>query len=204
MIGFDFDGTIISQAVAREANRRFFIHMRDLLGDASIPEGSGADYLEPVLELMAKLHGEVAKDEKERAKYLVEAREFYKVFVFEILANEKKVFHQDVVRLLRRFKEQGVKLALLSTSPKMIIKPALLLLGINDLFDIVEASPNDILVTKEEMIANFSHGKLSCYVGDEDGDEEGAQKNNVPFFRYSEGRTKVEEIETFLLSFSEN
>lgn len=201
LLGFDFDGTIISQVAAREANRRFFCHMRELLDDETLSEGSGSDYLEPVLAVMAKFHGKPAKNDAERASYLAEARRIYRTFLFEILMNDaSEVFHKEVILLLRSQKGKGKRLALISTSPKFIVEPALALLGINDLFDIVLASPGDMLLSKEEMLRSFKklHGSLACYVGDEDGDEQGAMKNKIPFFRFEERRTTRKELECFL------
>jgi len=205
-IGVDFDGTIVSQAVANEANKRWYAYYADVLGDESVGKLAGAagdDFLPNVLEIMTRIKGKKPASKAEESAYLREAREAYATLKLEIIANDRNaVFQQDVVKELALAKRHGAKFALISTSFTDVIEPALTILGVRDVFDVIVATAPDERLPKRTVIERFFAQRgvwaLAAYVGNSDEDETACRQLGVPFYRVVEGHTDVQGLREFL------
>ncbi len=205
-IGVDFDGTIVSQAVANEANKRWFSYYADVLGEQSVTGSAivaGDDFLPGVLEIMTRSKGRKPSSKTEEREYLREAREAYATLKLELIANDQReVFREEIVKEVALAKRRGARLAIVSSSFTEVIAPALTILGVRDSFEVIVAAAMDERVPKREMLERFfaQHGvwSLAAYVGDSDEDEEACRQLGVPFFRVVEGHTDVAALREFL------
>ena len=184
MIGIDWDGTIISQDVAREANTRWFSYMEDVLGE-TLECGKSDDWYPAVMAAMGKLKGKKARNKNEEERYLYEVRLSYNVLFLEVLANNAKaIINEKMVQRVRRMKKEGMELALITTNQTVLVTQCLAILGLGNLFDEVCAAPQERDPPKQEQLELFlKDHELELYIGDSDEDEEACKELGVVFER---------------------
>lgn len=166
LVGFDFEGTIVSSRVAQEASHRTIAHLAEVHANAA-PR--------PSLPKEAEL--------------LAEARAVFATFSLEILAHEgSKALNAPILKQLKLLHARGVRLALVTSTPEAIIRPALAVLGLLRYFDVVIASSPDGDGSKGALLAQAVERNISLgsYIGDSDEDAAACAALGIPFTRYDE------------------
>jgi phosphoglycolate phosphatase-like HAD superfamily hydrolase len=118
---------------------------------------------------MARVTGKAATTPAEEARYLSEARDAYAVLFLEIVADGGvELLNEELIEKMVEMKRGGKRVALISTSPDIIVTPALAILGLGDLFDEIFASPRENAMRKEVLLRLFqrTHGLIERYLGD--------------------------------------
>jgi len=189
--GFDFDGTIVSEAVGREANRRWFAHFAEVLDDPKIADlAREQNFLDVVLVVMARLHGGARP--ADNGAFLAEARETYRTIYLDVLVNNRDVvLNDEVIATIVRLKKEGRRLALVSSMPTSIVKPSLTLLGLEGCFDVVLGSPDELLMRKRALLGQFlaKHGAFSVYVADSEEDAAACEALAIPFVHVNDAHS---------------
>jgi phosphoglycolate phosphatase-like HAD superfamily hydrolase len=185
-VGFDFDGTLISSDVNVEASRRWFAYFSEVLNDPSVAVLSFDAHADAVIDVMRRVNSKCRGSEPSPERLLAEAREHYRSIFLEIISNNNQgIINIGVGRALVALQKEGVRTALISTTPERIVEPALAILSLREDFSVVLAGPQHLMLDKKFLLERFlkEYGALLCYVGDSDEDERACASLSIPFIR---------------------
>jgi len=166
IIGFDFDGSVISSVASDEAHYEWFKVMSVLLKDPKIKKlATKKDYFPDVYRLMEKYTGLSTKNSFEKEVSTRIARNLYQLAMLGPAKKyKKKLLFKDVAKVILRLKKK-YKVALITTVPGDIVLPMLKLIKF-DKFDIVHTTSINERPIKLNALKKFSkkYKKPALYI----------------------------------------
>ncbi len=163
IIATTLSGLFIKSTPWKEAHKIWFERMVEETGDESFRQWIGkADYFEGVNLAMAKLMPDASKDERTR-----EARKRFMQSVIDFVKDNKdELINTDIIEYFKSLKDRFM-IALITTNVKDFIDKLLSAAGLDDFFDIVEASNLEEEDDKVSVFERFisKYGKPVVYFG---------------------------------------
>ncbi len=168
-IAFDWDGTIAKKEVVEEANIR-----RCKTLDISIP-------LEKMREMQkTHAHYEINKEairkytgvKDERVQTIIMTNLFHLHYLGVVNEWKHKIFHEGMEEVIKKLKEQGTTMSIVTTLRTDIIEPTLETFGMRNLFSKVYGNTPDLIYSKEQLLkqALTDCGQVHLMIGDREED----------------------------------
>lgn len=212
IIAFDFDGTIIRSAAAREAQAEWYRVMSVLLNDDKVLQlAKRKDYFADVMLVMQRYTG--LDNSKDRTVIVRLARNLFQLAFLGSACREKgNLVFPGMKPLLEKLRKMHT-LALITTTPQDIVHP-LLKLADCAVFDYVFGQPIDEMPSKLHLLERFVNNfeKPICYVGNSVEDIESCRLLKIPSIlvtydtseKASPGyfASSVDELESMLKNFT--